>query len=148
VDNREQCEGSIFFENLGQEQPELLFRQPRPLSPELDAELRKARSQDDALVERLEELKLENLGIDRDAILPDTRVRLRSERSDDDSGGEPLEKRAGERRKIALALFIKRRLAVGDTVDAIIGYAEKHSREVANDMRTVVAEGWLEQIEA
>jgi hypothetical protein len=149
VDNREQLEGTLFFQRLGQEEPEpLTFAQPRPLALELEAALRKARSQDDALLGRLEELKLENLGIDRAAILPDTRVRLRSERDDDDYG-EPLSKRAaGERRKIQIALFLKRSLAEGQTLDDLISHAAKHSLETATLMREVVDSGLLERVAA
>jgi hypothetical protein len=96
---------------------------------------------EDPLTSIFEQWELEKAG---GPVLPAKEIRLRSQRED----GEPLEKRAGDRGKIALAMFLKRRLALGDTLEEIIAHAAAHSREVANDLRTTIAEGWLERIEA
>jgi len=40
----------------------------------------------------------------------------------------------------ALADFLRRRLALGETVEGIIGYAERYDPATANELRTVAAE--------
>ncbi len=96
--------------------------------------------QPDPLDPFFEELELEQAG---GPVLPPRQTRLRGE-SMDPSDGEPLEKVAGERRKQGIAMYLKRCLAMGEDLEAIIAHASKHSREIADLMRAVIAEGLLE----
>lgn len=54
--------------------------------------------------------------------------------------GEPLEKRlSSETRKAALAAFIKRRLALGETLEALVEHARAHDEETADAIAEIGA---------
>jgi hypothetical protein len=83
--------------------------------------------------------------------------RLRSDRDEEpivgrrravEDANELLSKRADARRKLQIALFMKRAQAEGQTIQELIAHAAKHSLETATLMREIVDSGLLERIEA
>ncbi len=95
----------------------------------------------DGLDEFVEEVELEQAG---GLTLPPRQPRLRSSVERD----EPLEKSASARKKIELAKFLKRKLALGERLEDVISFAEQHSREIGDLLREIVSSGLLEEVEA